>query len=51
MSGENRKVQTGLRIPEHQYERLKEKADRMGISVNQFVLVLIEIGLKHLDVE
>lgn len=45
------KVQTGLRIPENQYERLKDKADRMGVSINQLVLVLVDIGLNFLDME
>lgn len=43
------KIQTGLRIPERQYERLKEKAEKMGISINQLVLVLVDIGLNYLD--
>ncbi len=43
------KVQTGLRIPEGQYERIKEQADRMGVSINQLVLMLVEIGLNFLD--
>lgn len=45
------KVQTGLRIPENQYERLKDRADRMGVSINQLVLVLVDIGLNFLDME
>lgn len=43
------KVQTGLRIPESQYERIKENADRMGVSINQLVLMLIDIGLTNLE--
>ena len=45
----NDKVQTGLRIPEKQYDRIKERADRAGVSINQLVLVLIDIGLTCLD--
>lgn len=48
---EHLKIQTGLRIPERQYVRIKEEADRMGVSINQLVLVLIDIGLNHLDRE
>lgn len=44
------KIQTGLRIPESQYERLKEKAEKMGVSINQLVLVLVDIGLNYLDI-
>jgi predicted HicB family RNase H-like nuclease len=45
------KIQTGLRIPERQYNRVKEKADRMGVSINQLILVLIDTGLNFLDRE
>lgn len=43
------KIQTGLRIPEKQYDKIKERADQMGISINQLILVLIDIGLKFLE--
>lgn len=45
------KIQTGLRIPEGQYARIKEIADRMGVSINQLILVLVDIGLNHLEKE
>ena len=45
------KIQTGLRIPENQYKRIKERADRMGVSINQLILVLVDIGLSFLDKE
>lgn len=45
------KIQTGLRIPEKQYIRVKERADQIGISINQLILVLIDIGLNCLDKE
>ena len=45
------KIQTGLRIPEKQYIRIKEKADRMGVSINQLILMLVDIGLNFLDKE
>lgn len=45
------KIQTGLRIPESQYNRIKERADRMGVSINQLILVLVDIGLNFLDRE
>lgn len=43
------KIQTGLRIPENQYNRIKERADQMGVSINQLILVLIDIGLNFLE--
>lgn len=45
------KIQTGLRIPEKQYERLKEIAERAGVSINQLTLILVDIGLTFLDME
>lgn len=45
------KIQTGLRIPEEQYNRVKGKADRMGVSINQLILMLVDIGLNFLDME
>lgn len=45
------KIQTGLRVPENQYERIKARADRTGISINQLILVLVDIGLNFLDME
>lgn len=43
------KIQTGLRIPERQYERLKPVADRMGVSINALILMLIDIGINQLE--
>ena len=43
------KIQTGLRIPEKQYERLNIISERMGISINALILVLIDIGLNQLE--
>lgn len=45
------KIQTGLRVPENQYERIKGKADRSGVSINQLILILVDIGLNYLDME
>lgn len=42
-------VQTGLRIPTQIHSNLKNRADELGISVNQLILVLIGLGLKFLD--
>lgn len=39
------KVQTGLRVPEMQYNRLQEMSGRMGISLNALTLMLVDIGL------
>ena len=43
------KIQTGLRIQEGQYERLTDMSNRMGISINALILVLIEIGLNQIE--
>ncbi len=45
------KIQTGLRIPENQYKRIKEKADSIGVSINQLILMLIDIGLSQWSLE
>lgn len=45
------KIQTGLRVPEGQYERIKIRADKAGVSINQMILVLVDIGLTFLDME
>ena len=42
------KVQTGLRIPEKQYIKLSKEADRIGISLNALVLLLIDVGFSAL---
>lgn len=45
------KIQTGLRLPEKQYQRVLKKADTLGVSINQLLLVVIDIGLNCLDME
>lgn len=45
----NDKIQTGLRIPEKIHTDLQNRANQIGVSVNQLILVLINIGLKFLD--
>lgn len=45
------KIQTGLRLPEQQYLRLQAKAAQMGISLNALILLLIDTGLKVLDLQ
>ncbi len=45
----NNKIQTGLRIPEKIHTDLQNRASQMGVSVNQLVLILINIGIKFLD--
>ncbi len=49
MTQKENKVQTGLRVPELQYERLVAIAKRMGVSVNALILVLIDIGLNQIE--
>lgn len=43
------KIQTGLRIPKEQYERLKSISDKIGISVNDIALQGIEIWLNDFE--
>lgn len=43
------KVQTGLRIPEALYNRLKETEERSGVSINAQVLYLIDVGLRTIN--
>ena len=43
------KIQTGLRVPEKQYERLSIISERMGVSINALILVLIDMGLNQLE--
>lgn len=43
------KVQTGLRIPEQKYEALAAYADRIGVSINALVLMLIDIGWEAIN--
>lgn len=43
------KIQTGLRVPEKQYQRLIATADRMGVSMNALILMLIELGFNQIE--
>jgi len=43
------KIQTGLRIPEKQYERLITISERMGVSINALILMLVDVGLNQLE--
>ena len=49
MTQQENKIQTGLRVPEFQYERLTTIAKRMGVSVNALILMLIDIGLNQIE--
>lgn len=40
-----RKVQTGLRIPEERYDELCTIAEKMGVSINSLLLMLIDLGM------
>lgn len=44
-------IQTGLRVPEGQYDRLQKLAERMGVSLNALMLILIDFGIKHLELD
>lgn len=43
------KIQTGLRVPEERYDKLKKIADSSGASINSVVLMLIDIGLEVIN--
>ena len=49
MTQQENKIQTGLRVPEPQYERLVAIAKRMGVSVNALILMLVDIGLNQIE--
>lgn len=40
-----KKVQTGLRIPESRYKKIKEISERTGISINSVTVMMIDLGL------
>lgn len=42
-------VQTGLRLPEHQYDRICQIAERSGTSINQTLLHLVDLALTCLE--
>lgn len=43
------KIQTGLRLPEDRYNQLTQIAEKAGVSINQLILLLIEVGLKAVN--
>ena len=49
MTQQENNIQTVLRVPELQYERLVAIAKRMGVSVNALILMLIDIGLNQIE--
>ena len=40
-----KKVQTGLRIPESRHKKIKEISERTGISINSVTVMMIDLGL------
>lgn len=47
--GKYDKIAIGLRVPERTHEVLQQKAQEIGVSQNDLILTLIEIGLKVLN--
>lgn len=43
------RIQTGLRIPEGRYMELRIQADKMGVSLNAYLLMLIDLGAEALS--
>lgn len=43
------KIQTGLRIPQDRYEELCGLSKGMGVSLNALSLMLIDLGLKAIN--
>lgn len=39
----------GLRVPERVHEALQQKAQEIGVSQNDLILTLVEIGFKVLN--
>lgn len=39
-------IQTGLRVPEQLYNDLKANQERIGLTVNQQILFLVDVGRK-----
>lgn len=45
MEHANDKIQTGLRIPAKRYAELNALAEAAGVSLNSFILSLVDLGL------
>lgn len=43
------RIQTGLRVPKEQYDRVKVISERTGISLNSVMSQAIDIGLSHFE--
>lgn len=43
------KIQTGLRIPESRYNEINLLAKAAGVSVNTMVLMLMDLGIKVIN--
>lgn len=43
---EQDKIQTGLRIPATRYAELTSLAEKMGVSLNALILMLVDLGLQ-----
>lgn len=43
------KIQTGLRIPKEQYDRIHAICDRSGVTVNSMILQALDIGLSKIE--
>ena len=44
-----KQIQTGLRIPEQLDKRITDLTKQKGYTKNQFILLLIDLGLKLYD--
>lgn len=49
MEKKSEKIQTGLRIPIEQYERIRNLCDRSGVTVNSLILQAVDIGLSRIE--
>lgn len=43
------KIQTGLRIPKEQYDRIQAICGRSGVTVNSMILQALDIGLTKIE--
>ena len=46
-----KKVQTGLRMPESIYKTIVNEAQESGMTINSYILSLIHLGRKFLQKE
>ncbi len=46
---EKKTYQTGLRVPQNQYDRIHRIADKTGMPINSVILQAVDIGLAYIE--